>query len=60
MNEQLSKGVVVCNYHLFTETERNIVFYGPETAVGNNGGRGLQNTLLSRGLNQISVLLYGI
>jgi hypothetical protein len=35
------------NYHLFTETEGNSVFCGPETAVvargeaeGNNGGRG--------------------
>jgi hypothetical protein len=34
-------------YHLFTETEGNSVFCGPETAVvargeaeGNNGGRG--------------------
>jgi hypothetical protein len=25
-------------YHLFTETEGNSVFCGPETAVGNNGG----------------------
>jgi hypothetical protein len=35
------------NYHLFTETEGNSVFCGPEIAVvakgeaeGNNGGRG--------------------
>ena len=35
------------NYHLFTETEGNSVFCGPETAVvargeaeGSNGGRG--------------------
>ena len=27
------------NYHLFTETEGNSVFCGPETAVVNNGGR---------------------
>jgi hypothetical protein len=34
-------------YHLFTETEGNSVFYGPETTVvargeaeANNGGRG--------------------
>jgi hypothetical protein len=40
----------VCNiYHLFTETEGDSVFCGPETAVvargeaeGNNGGRGIE------------------
>jgi hypothetical protein len=46
-------------YHLFTETEGNSVFCGSETAVfargedvGNNGGRGPQNTLFSRGLSK--------
>ena len=32
---------IVHIYHLFTETEGNSVFCGPETA--NNGGRGQQN-----------------
>jgi hypothetical protein len=50
--ENISLCISVChsllyNYHIFTETEGNSVFCGPETAVvaqgkaeGNNGGRG--------------------
>jgi hypothetical protein len=37
------------NYHLFTETEGNSVFCGPETAVTTTAVEGPQNTLLSRG-----------
>ena len=47
-------------YHLFTETEGNSEFCGPETTVvarseaeGNNErSRGAQNSLLSRGLSK--------
>jgi hypothetical protein len=42
------QNILVYIYHLFTETEGNSVFCGPETAVvargeaeGNNGGRGV-------------------
>jgi hypothetical protein len=42
---EISSGIFI--YHLFTETEGNRVFCGPDTAVvvrgeaeGNNGGRG--------------------
>jgi 5-methylcytosine-specific restriction endonuclease McrBC GTP-binding regulatory subunit McrB len=47
------------NYHLFTETEWNSLFSGPETAVvaggdteGNNGGRGAtKDTAFPRSLS---------
>jgi hypothetical protein len=46
------------NYHLFTETEGNSVFCGPETVDVSRGEaetstvEGPQNTLLSRGLSK--------
>ena len=47
------------NYHLFTETEGNSVFCGPETAVApeakpraTTAVEVAQNTLLSRGLSK--------
>ena len=47
-------------YHLFTETEENSVFCGPETAVvargeaeGNNGGRVISSSVI--GVNLINL-----
>ena len=41
------------SYHLFTETEGNSVFCGPETVdVETSKVEGPQNTLLSRGLSR--------
>ena len=44
--------IIVCYniYHLFTETEGNSVFCGPETAT--MAVEGPQNILLSRGLSK--------
>jgi hypothetical protein len=39
------------NYHLFTETEGNSVFCGPETTA-TTAAEGPQNTLLYRGLSK--------
>ena len=57
--------VPLINYHLFTETEGNSVFCGPETvdvsrgeAEGNIDGRGFTKHTAFPRSQQISVLLY--
>ena len=39
-------------YHLFTETEGNSEFCGPETAVEQRAVAGPQNSLFSQGLSK--------